>query len=62
MSNPLVKMDETTPLLLRKMEKMSEAPMLATASQGGHDPVASHFTVVTTGGQQVEMHDQQEDR
>lgn len=42
---------ERTPLMLRRIERKP---------QTSH-PTASHFTVVTTGGFQPEMHDQQED-
>ena len=42
---------ECTPLMLRRIERKP---------QTSHT-TASHFTVVTTGGNQPEMHDQQED-
>ena len=47
----LIKETEETPLLLRRLE---EKPAIS-------HPLASHFTVVTTAGQQQEMHDQCED-
>jgi len=47
-----MKINERTPLLLRRMEDMPE-----TQSH----PLASHMTVVTTAGMQPEMHDQRED-
>lgn len=42
---------ERTPLMLRRIERKP---------QTSH-PTASHFTVVTTAGNQPEMHDQRED-
>lgn len=42
---------ERTPLMLRRLERK---PQIS-------HPTASHFTVVTTAGNQPEMHDQQED-
>lgn len=47
----LIKETEETPLLLRRIEEKPEVS----------HPTASHFTVVTTAGQQQEMHDQCED-
>jgi len=47
-----IKIDERTPLLLRRMEDVPETPS---------HPLASHMTVVTTAGMQPEMHDQMED-
>lgn len=47
-----MKVNEQTPLLLRRMEDKPEVPS---------HPLASHMTVVTTSGMAPEMHDQQED-
>ena len=49
--NQLLEIDEKTPLMLRRIEKK---PVVS-------HPTASHMTVVTTGGNEPEMHDQQED-
>lgn len=51
----LIEVSETTPLLLRRAEKK---PDIGSQNLGLS---ASHMTVVTTGGHQPEMHDQQED-
>ena len=51
MSTELLDVTETTPLLLRRITKKPEVS----------HPTASHFTVVTTAGNEPEMHDQQED-
>ena len=45
------KLDEDAPILLRRIR---QRPRVS-------HPTASHMTVVTTGGMQPEMHDQQED-
>ena len=47
----LTEKTEETPLLLRRIQEKPEVS----------HPTASHFTVVTTAGQQPEMHDQHED-
>jgi len=47
-----MKINERTPLLLRRMEDKPEISSY---------PLASHMTVVTTPGMETEMHDQQED-
>mgnify|MGYP001576709578 CR=1 FL=1 len=51
----LVEVHESTPLLLRRAEKQPRA--------GSQDwgLSASHMTVVTTSGNEPEMHDQEED-
>lgn len=48
---PALEITEETPVLLRRMEEKPEV----------QHPTASHMTVVTTGGMQPEMHDQNED-
>ena len=54
-AEPLVEIDEQTPLLLRRAEKKS------LISEQGLGLSASHFTMVTTSGNDPEMGDQEED-
>lgn len=56
-----LKISATTPLLLRRARRAPDSSKLATATPDRLDPIASHFTVVTTQGNAPEMHDQQED-
>lgn len=58
----LLTINERTPLLLRRIERMPDVSPITTTSAERQDPVASHMTVVTTAGNKPEMHDQQEDR
>lgn len=51
----LVEVDEFTPLLLRRAEKKPQI------SRQGLGLSASHFTMVTTSGNEPEMGDQEED-
>ena len=51
----LVEVDEFTPLLLRRAEKKPRI------SEQGLGLSASHFTMVTTSGNEPEMGDQEED-
>ncbi|TSC67431.1 MAG: hypothetical protein CEO19_240 [Parcubacteria group bacterium Gr01-1014_73] len=51
----LVEVDEFTPLLLRRAEKKPRT------SEQGLGLSASHFTMVTTSGNEPEMGDQEED-
>lgn len=60
-TDQLVKVDEHTPLLLRRAERKPDVDVSRNANGQTLGPFASHMTVVTTGGNQPEMHDQQED-
>ncbi len=53
---------ENTPLLLRRIQKVPDVCQVIPIRQDGVvEPTMSHFSVVTTGGQAPEMHDQMED-
>jgi len=57
-TDQLVELKPGTPLLLRRARKK---PVIQTKEDIRFVPKATHMSVVTTAGNQPEMHDQQED-
>ena len=62
MSKQALAVKENTPLLLRRIQKVPEVcQVIPIRRDKAMEPIMSHFSVVTTGGQVPEMHDQMED-
>lgn len=57
----VLEITESTPMLLRRMEKKPNVSGLTIGDRDKRGIMASHMTVVTTPGMEPEMHDQDED-
>jgi hypothetical protein len=62
MSKQALAVKEDAPLLLRRIQKVPDVCQVIPIHRDKVvEPAMSHFSVVTTGGQVPEMHDQMED-